>query len=169
MQDAGCSQHPTCIMFSAHGFMASYSPVGPGTGGTSTIVLKYTVPSDATSKSSAKMISEPGIWEADGLTRFASMVVKPLVPFTRIRPCIQMQNMTLWNRRSCASRHWVHFLRQLEGQRHPAWNMHLSACRCGMQQAIACISVITVGQYKSVMLLHTWTISQKMASPFGYT
>lgn len=51
------------------------------------MVLKYTVPSDATSRSSAKMISAPGYLDEEGLTRFASMVVRPLVALTKIRPC----------------------------------------------------------------------------------
>lgn len=85
----------TCKMFSTHGFKASYSLVEAGMGGTSVRVLKYTVPSDATSRSSAKMISEPGILEAVRLTRFASMVVSPLVPFTSTKPCKQRQHAVL--------------------------------------------------------------------------
>ena len=38
------------------------------------------------------MISEPGILEAVRLTRFASMVVRPLVPFTSTKPCKQKQH-----------------------------------------------------------------------------
>ena len=53
----------------------------------SVMVLKYTVPSDATSRSSAKMISAPGCLDEEGLTRFARTVVKPLVALTKIRPC----------------------------------------------------------------------------------
>jgi len=79
-------------IFSTHGFKASYSLVEAGMGGTSVRVLKYTVPSDATSRSSAKMISEPGILEAVRLTRFASMVVRPVVPFTSTKPCKQKQH-----------------------------------------------------------------------------
>ena len=82
----------TCRIFSTLGFKASCSLVEAGMGGTSVRVLKYTVPSDATSRSSAKMISEPGILEAVRLTRFASMVVRPLVPFTSTKPCKQKQH-----------------------------------------------------------------------------
>ena len=85
----------TCRIFSTHGFKASYSLVEAGMGGTSVRVLKYTVPSDATSRSSAKMISEPGFLEAVRLTRFASMVVRPLVPFTSTKPCKQKQHAVL--------------------------------------------------------------------------
>lgn len=53
----------------------------------SVMVVKYTVPSDATSRSSAKMISTPGCLDEEGLTRFARIVVKPLVALTEIRPC----------------------------------------------------------------------------------
>ncbi|KAA6420100.1 MAG: hypothetical protein FRX49_09949 [Trebouxia sp. A1-2] len=53
------------MIFSTHGFKASYSLVEAGMGGTSVRVVKYTVPSDATSRSSAKMISEPGRMELD--------------------------------------------------------------------------------------------------------
>ena len=85
----------TCRMFSTHGFKASYSLVEAGMGGTSVRVLKYTVPSDATSRSSAKMISEPGILEAVRLTRFANMVVRPLVQFTSTKPSKQKQHAVL--------------------------------------------------------------------------
>ena len=75
------------MMLSTQGAMASYCPEAPLGSGMSVMVLKYTVPSEATSRSSAKMISVPGYLCEEGLTLFASIVVKLLVALTKIRPC----------------------------------------------------------------------------------
>lgn len=75
------------MMLSVQGGKASYCPDALLSSGMSVMVLKYTVPSEATSRSSAKMISVPACLDDEGLTRFASMVVKPLLALTRIRPC----------------------------------------------------------------------------------